>query len=806
MRALWRDLLYSINLAAKRPSFTWLIVATLAVGIGSSTAIFSVVNGVLLRPLPYSDPEDIVTIWQNNSKSGVNNELVSPGNFLDFRNQSQLLRSISAAEPYSYDLTGDGEPERISAWLTTFDFFEMLGVHALHGRVFTESDGEEVGSMEHIAVLTHQIWQRRFGSDPSVVGQRLLLDGEHYTIIGILPREFRFYGKKELFTPRRFPAKDQTVRTRTNLFVVARLASTLDQASDEMNAIASRLAELHPDTNKDIGVTIIPIHERFVSDIRPAILMLVGAVAFVLAISCANVANLLLFRGNLRLQEFATRTALGARRGQLARQLFAEAFLLSLTSSLLAIFLAYLGIQIIKVLPTGSLPGSSEITIDLHVLLFSLGLAVATALLAGVLPLLPFSNLNVRTYLRDGGIGGGNSLAKSSFRQILIVAEIALALILLIGGGLLMRSFTKLLQVELGFTQEKVAALEAHLWSRYPSPQQRAEFFERVLEDIAASPGVEAAAAVSSLPLFAGRIDFTTPITIAGRSASPTGQQPFAYQTIATADFFKVMKIPLIRGRFFNGFDRSDTTLVVLINETLARRYWPDKDPVGQEIEVGSFGPPKVREIVGIVADVRHSDLKSEPRPEIYIPHLQNPSGSMTFIARSNYDSSTLLITMKTIIWKSQKDLAFARGMTIEQIIEESMRDRQFNLFLVSSFAGIALFLVMVGISGVIGITTSRRTREIGLRMALGAGRSDILRMLMKEELLMAVLGVALGSAGAIVLTRFMRVFLYGVSPTDPITFGVIPVGLILLTLLSIYIPAQKASKIHPAEALRCHS
>ncbi|HEV8484611.1 MAG TPA: ABC transporter permease [Blastocatellia bacterium] len=803
MQRLLQDLRYGARMLATKPAFTLIAVVTLALGIGANTAIFSVVNAVLLRPLPYKDSERIMTIWQDNSRAGMKREAVSPANFLDIRNRNQLFEAIAAAEPFGYSLTGQGEPERFSSWLVSADFFQILGVDALYGRTFLPE--EYKSGNEAVVVIGHGLWQRRFGGDPGLVGQTVLLNGQPYTIVGVMPPEFQFPPGRELWAPNVIPKSYSRDRGSAWIPVVGRLKAGVSvvQAQHEIDGIAAQLAAEYPHTNSEVGVRVVPLREQMVGQVRPALLVLLGAVGFVLLIACTNVANLLLVRAAARHREFAIRSALGANRGRLVRQLLTESLSLALLGGIGGTLLASWGVDAIIALSPGNLPRIDQIILDSHVLFFALGVSVLTSLIFGLAPALQLSKPNLHESLKEGGRSLTPGSARHRFRNVLVVSEIGLALILLIGAGLLIRSFAGLLQVDPGFATQKALTLEVHVWGQSRTPQQRMAFFDQTVNRIAALPGVEAAGAVSALPFHTNSIDIRSEFTIEGVPAPLAGEEPTAYATVATVDYFSALGIPLRHGRLFTRFDNQDSPPIVLIGETMARRFWPAEDPVGKRIKVTFMGQPKVREVIGVIGDVRHTGLDSDPRVELFLPHLQEPYGSMTYVVRTAADPAALLPTVKEAIWSVNRDQPFASTATIEALVSRSLAERRFTLLLLGSFAVIALTMAAVGIYGLISFSTSQRIHEIGVRMALGAQARDIFKLVVGEGMLLTTLGVCAGLAGAFALTHVMSGLLFRVSPTDPITFAAITILLIVVSLLACYLPARRATRVDPMLALR---
>ena len=804
METLLQDLRYGVRTLLKRPGFTLAAVVTLALGLGANAALFSVVNGVLLRPLPYREPDRIMTVWQRNAQGGAERERFSPANFLDLRERNTSFEQAAALRPYGLDYTGAGEPETFQAWLVSEGFFEAAGALALHGRTFLPDEYKAGG--DEAVVIGYGLWQRRFGGDRSLVGQRLVLDGKPRTVVGVMPPEFHFLDKREIIAPYIIDEHELQRRGATYLDVIARLRPgvTTEQAQADVSGIAARLAEEYPQTNREVGAVVVPLGEQLVGRVRPALMILFGAVGFVLLIACANVANLMIARATSRQKEFAIRAALGAGRGRLLRQLLTESFVLALLACACGLLLASWGIDAILALSPSELPRLDQIRLDGSVLLFTLGASALTALLFGLAPALRSSRPDLQDSLKEAGRGATAGAARGRLRSFLVVTEFALALVLLVGAGLLVRSFVRLLEVDPGFSARRALALQVHVYDQSPEPEQQAAFFEQALERVRAVPGVEAAGATSALPFVGeGAIEIDSPFQIEGRPAPPPGQEPTAYHTFVTADYFGALGVPLRAGRFFNGFDRADSAPVVIVNETMARRYWPGEDPVGKKITVRRLGKPVAREVVGVVGDVRHTGLDSEPRAELFLHSLQNPFGSMTFLVRTKGEPSALLQSVKQEVWAVNKNLPFYSTATMEDLISKTLRERRFSLMLLGVFAAIALVLAGVGIYGLISYSTAQRTHEIGVRVALGAQGRDIVRMVVGEGLLLSGVGVAVGLLGALALTRFLERMLYGVTPTDPLTFAGISALLVAVALAACYLPARRAARVDPMVALR---
>jgi len=802
METLLQDIRYGIRGLIKNPGFALIAVVTLALGIGANTAIFSVVNAVLLRPLPYKDVDRILTVWETNIRSGKKEDGASPANFLDWRDQNKAFEQLATAEPYGHTLTGSTDPERFRSWLVSEGFFDILGVNPLYGRTFLPEEHQAGNS--RVIIVGEALWRQRFGADPKIVGQSLLLNGQPHEVVGVMPAACQFPAGRVMWAPLVFRESYKQDRGSAYFKVIGRLKPGVsrEQAQQEITAIQSRLAEQYPQDNKERGARVIPLAEQMRAGARPALLLLLGAAGFVLLIACANVANLLLARGAARQKEFAIRAALGAVRARLVRQLITESVSLAVLGGVGGMFVAWWGVDTVLAFGPGNLPKQAEIGFDGRVLVFALAVSVLTALIFGLAPALRFSKPDLQETLKEGGRAGDGS-APHRLRNVLVVSEIALALTLLIGAGLLVRSFVRLLQVDPGFATRKAISLEVHVWGSSRTPQQRAAFFEQTLDRIAALPGVEAAGAVSALPFHDNSIDINGTFTLEGQPLPPPGQEPSAFLTSVTADYFAAMGIPLRRGRFFTSFDREGAQPVALISETTARRFWPDEDPVGKKIKLGFVGASKVREIVGVVGDARHDGLDSDPRTEVFLPHLQEPYGSMTYIVRTTAEPSTLVQAVKNEVWAVNKNLPFSSIATIDELVSRSLGERRFNLLLLGAFAAIALTLAGVGIYGLMSFSTSRRTHEIGVRMALGAQTRDIIKQVLKEGMTLTIAGVGLGLIASMALTRLLSSFLFGVSATDPLTFIVISLVLAGVALVACFVPARRATRVDPMIALR---
>ncbi|HEU0254090.1 MAG TPA: ABC transporter permease [Pyrinomonadaceae bacterium] len=801
MESILKDIRFSARSLLKRPGFTLIVVLTLALGIGANAAVFSVINAVLLRPLPYREADRVVMIWQNNIKAGIADNGVSPANFIDWSEQSNSFEAMAGTEPFGFSMVGDGEPERFSASLVTSGFFQVAGTDALIGRTLTKEDFQP--GNERVVVLGHGLWQRRFGGDTSVVGRKLTLNGQPYVVAGVMPPEFQLPPDREIWAPRVLGEAQRQNRGATYWTVVGRLkqGTTVHQAQEEMNGIAARLAVQYPDTNGEMGANVVPFFEQLTGQIQSALWILAGAVGFVLLIACVNVANLLLVRGAERQREFAIRRALGAARLRLLRQTLTESLLLVLLGSVTGILVASWLVKLIPSLSSAKLPRLEYVSMDLRVVLFACGVSVLTAVVFGLVPAIQFWRNDIQSTLKESGRSAGAATpARQRLRQALVISEIAIAVVLLTGAGLLVRSFVRLMQVDPGFTKENVLALQVFLSRNYQQRDQQMGFYEQSLEKISALPGIKAAAVIAAPPYIDLELD--APFNIVGRPAPPPGSEEVAFYSAVSSEYLNALNIPLKQGRFFTKFDGPSSQRVVVITEAMARRYFPNENPLGQRLVV-MFGEAETREIVGVVGDILHSGLHTQARPQMFVPHQQSPSSYMTFLVKTTTEPGSQLNAVKRAIREVNPNQAFARTATMEELVSDSLKQRRFNLFLLGLFAVIALLLATIGIYGSISYSTRQRTNEIGVRIALGAQSRDVLRLIVGQGLGLGLVGVVIGLGAAFLLTRVIKSLLFGVSPTDPLTFIAISVLLLFTALVASLIPARRATKVDPLVALR---
>jgi putative ABC transport system permease protein len=796
----WRDLVLAARSLRRAPSFTAIAVLTLGLGIGLSTVVFSVVNGVLLRPLGYPEADRLVTLWQLDTQKGER-EKPAPANFLDWRDRARSFTQLSAAIPDGYDLRSQGEPVGLSAFQLTRGFLETLGVLPVVGRAFNPEEYEPGGPKA--VMLSEALWQTRFGADPGIIGQTVDLEGP-YLIVGVLPATLDYPSRADIYSARGFTDQDRTLRVQTYYNVVGRLKPgvTLAQARDEMARIGADLRREHPVANTRVTIPVLPLLEHVTGPVREALWVLLGAVALVLLIACVNIANLLLARGMARRSEIAVRAALGAGRGRIARQLLVESGVLAAAGGLAGLVLSAVALPgVIHAATSAGLPRIESIALDGRVLGAGFLATLLTVLVAGAVPAWILSRGSDGLIVR-GGRGAGQPAGTKRAGRILVAAEVAIALVLLVGAGLLGQSLRRLLSEDLGFATDHRLLLTAHFWDRYPEPAQRAAFMEQVLSRIETLPGVVAAGAGSALPLSLEGSEMDPPFGVEGHSYEP-GQEPTARVTYVTPGYFAAMRIPLLKGRLFDGTDRAGGKPVVVVGETMAERIWPGEDPVGKRISGRFRGPPVVREVVGVVKDVRHTGHGETPRPEYYIPHAQTPFGSMTIVVHTKQDPAGILRSVQKEVWAFQGDLSFAGTESMEGLLAGTLAVRRVILMTIALFAGLGAVLAAMGIYGVISLAVTQRTRELGVRMALGAAPSSLRGMVLRQGLGLAAVGIIAGGLGAIGLSRLMSSLLYGTTPTDPWSFAAAALMLGAVAALAAWVPARRATRVDPLVALR---
>ena len=813
MRNLLSDFRFSLRLLRRNPGFSAAAIVVLALGIGANTAIFSVVNAVLLRPLPFDDPSRIMQVWHvppAKSFPGMTMFAVSPANYLDWHSQSSSFEQMAAYGFRSFTVGGTERPEAIQAGTVAPDFFPLLRVQPLLGRTFTPD--EDQPGQGHVVVLGYNFWRDHFASDRNVVGHNILLDGETYSVVGVMPEFFRFPSWAKVWVPLAWDNATRAVRGNHNYAVIARLKKNVDihQAQAELSAISTRLEQLYPEDDKGWGATILPLREQLVGDVRAALLVLLGAVAFVLLIACANVANLVLAKTLARRKEIAIRTALGASRLVVLRQILAETVLLSVAGGALGLVLAYFGVTLIVKVLGDRIPPFMQVTLDVPVLVFTLLLSVVAGVLAGLIPSVRFTKADVNEALKQGQSRGTSDARGGGTRRLLVVSEVALSLVLLIGAGLMIRSLWELRKVQPGFDAHNVLTLTVPMpRNRFSSPSGEINFFQEALTRVRALPGVESAGVIDDLPLNGGGSH--QPFTIEGRPVPPMSEQPEVDVRVVSPGYLRAMHIPILRGRDITDSDVAGRPAAVLISDSLARRFWPNEDPIGRHITL-TFYANVVREIVGIVGDTKQDSL-DETRPSGVIYHalaqLTAPptepwrSFPMSFAVRTSSDPMNSVTAVTGAIHQAAPDLPVVDVMSMNEILAQSVSPQRFNMLLLACFAGLALVLAAVGIYSVLSYTVRRRVREIGIRMALGASNQDVVRMILADGLKPILIGVVLGLAAALALSRVVSSLIYGVRATDPLTFAAVALLLLIVGIFATILPAYRATRIEPVRILR---
>ena len=811
MGSLWQDIRYGFRTLRKSPGFTAVAVAALALGIGANSAIFSVVNAVLLRALPYKDPERLVMLWERhpqNERMGV-----AGLNFVEWQKQAASFEAMTVFVQTGFDLAGQGDAERIQGTRASSSFFDVVGAKPVLGRTFLP--GEDAAGAERVALISHGFWQKRFGGDAQVIGRVVQLNDEGHTVVGVMPPDFGDQLDEWVWTPLHADANGAVGGGRS-LTALARLKPgvTQAQAQSELDAIAGGLAEARPDFNRDWGVRVVPLHEQVTGGVRLPLLVLFGAVGFVLLIACANVANLSLARAARRGRELAIRTALGATRWRLVRQMLTENVLLALAGGALGLLLALWGVDLLLALAPGDIPRAREIGVDVPVLAFTFAVSVLTGLVFGLAPALQGSRGDVSGALKEAARGSAASFGRSRLRGALVVVEVALAVVLLTGAGLLMRSFVRLTDVDPGFSPANVLLMEFPLSpSRYKEDSQVTLFYDEMLRRVRALPGVEAAGTTHSAPL-AGS-DSVRPFVMADGAPPEPGKESGASYRVVSPGYFRAMGVPVLRGRDFGDADNHASPGVVVINRTMARRFWNgESEALGRRMRQGAVGGESPwLEVVGVVGDVRHAGLDSEPKPEMYFPYAQAViqrstsisanSRRITLAVRASGDTAGLADAARREISALDKNQPVTGVRTLGEAVSRSVTPQRFNTLLLGIFAALAVALAVIGVYGVMSFSVGGRTREIGIRMALGAQGKDIMRMVVGQGMALVLAGVALGVVASFAAARLIESLLYGVSAADPLVFAATPALLCAVALFACYLPARRATKVSPVTALR---
>jgi predicted permease len=810
----FHDFRYSVRKLLKSPGFTLVAIVTLALGIGANTAIFSVVNGVLLRPLAFRDPGRLVRVWHvppAKSFPGMTEFAVSAANYLDWQRQNRVFEKMAIYSYRGFTLTGGDKPERVDATAVSGDFFTTLGVAPMLGRVF--SPDEDQPGRANVVVLSYAFWREHFGSNAGIVGHDVTLDGQNYRVAGVMPADFRYPDFAQVWTPMAWTEKERAVRGEHHYVVIARLKPgvPVPQAQAEMNLISSRLEQMYPADDKGWGAVVIPLHDDLVQDVRPALLVLLGAVGFVLIIACVNVANLALARTFGRRKEIAIRTALGATSGRVMRQIMVETVLLALAGGALGLAWARWGVQLILGYLGDRLPHSTEVGIDGTILAFTAIVSLLTGIAAGVLPGLRLSRSNVNRALKEGLGRTDSDSGNNRTRNVLVVAEVAFSLMLLVGAGLMLRSFQLLHEVNPGFEAQGVLTMTASVSrTEFSDASQQGRFFDQVLDRVRSLPGVEAAGVVDDIPL--NDQGSHQPIAIEGRPVVAMSEQPEVDVRVVSPGYLTAMRIPVLRGRNLSEADVAGRPGAVLISESMAKDFWPGEDALGKHLTM-TFFPGMAREVVGIVGDVKLDGLnQTRPSTLLYVPvdQLSTPSTGgwrsfpMTLVVRSATSPSNMVSAVSNAIHQVNAGMPLRDILTMEDVVANSLSPQRFNMLLLGAFAGLALLLASIGIYSVLSYSVKQRVQEIGIRLALGASIRDVIRMIVVQGMKPALLGMAIGAAGALALGRLLSSMVYGVKTTDPLTFLAVAVLLALIALAASVVPAYRAAKVDPLVALRC--
>jgi predicted permease len=805
LMTLWQDVRFGARTLAKNPGFTAVAVIALALGIGANSAIFSVVNTVLLRPLPYKEPGRLVMVWEKGNADEFPINSTSAANFIDWRDQNQVFEGVSVMGRASFNLTGVGEPVRVDGRRVSANLFHILGVEPQLGRGFLpEEDAPGAG---RVVILSHGLWQRRFGSDPGAVGTPLTMNGRSYTVVGVMSPQFEFPSRQdELWVPIAFGTQEAANRGNNSYEVLGRLKPgvSLEQAQSEMNVITARLKRQYPDVVKSDASVVVSLHEQRVGDIKTALLVLLGAVVFVLLVACANVANLLLARAAVRRKEIALRVALGAGRLRLVRQFLTESVLLASLGGVAGLLLSFWGVNLLKAFIPENLSEAKAISVDARVLVFTLLVSLLTGLIFGLAPATQASNLDLNEMLKEGGRDSSSGKGGNRVRGLLVVMEVAVSLVLLVGAGLLINSFLRLRNLDPGFRTDNLLTMSVVLpQQKYPDHARRAAFFSELTSRVESLPGVRSAAVTNWIPLIMQGDTFG--VSVEGRPDPGPDKRPDVVTRVVSPGYFNTMGIQVLRGRQFDErLDRADSMPAAVVSETTARRLWPGEEPLGKRLQPGDSDPKGWIEVVGVVKDVRQFDLTAEPRLQMYLPYVQFEwFVPRQLVVKTEVEPTSLAAAVRKTVWELDKDQPVSDVRTMEDVLSDSIARQRFSTLLLGIFAALALALAAVGIYGVMSYTVAQRTREIGIRMALGAQAGSVLRLMLRQGLKLASAGVVLGLAGALLLTRLMSSMLFGVSATDPLTLVTISLVLVGVALLACYIPARRAAKVDPLSALR---
>ena len=804
MENLVSDVRYALRSLLRRPAFTIIAVLTLAIGIGANTAIFSAIHSLLLKPLPFPELDRVVAIWDKLPSRGVKHNEVTMANYLDLRSQTQSFEQLALYRWWNANLTGIDPPERIQGFLVTANYLDAIGMKPILGRNFFAEENQP--GKDAVAIITHSLWQRRFGGDPNILNKTVTINSIVRTIVGVMPEHFNFPKGAEIYAP--LPLTPELMKSRGNhsYYVIGRLkpGASIESSQAEIDNIMARLEQQFPETNKGWGATVFPIVADTVRLYDTALWVMMAAVGFVLLIACANVANLMLVRATGRQREIALRAALGASRWRIVRQLLTESLIVALIGGGIGTLVGFWGIDALRVSNPGEAakfaPGWYQLGINFPVLMFTLGLSLLSGIVFGLAPALQVSKPNLNESLKEGS--RQTSGTSHRLRSLFVVAEVALSLVLLVGAGLLARSFLSLLKTDPGFNPDNLITMNLVLpFAKYKEEPQVAAFYNDLLQRVKAQPGVESAAFVNYLPL--GGANSSDSYLVEGLPEPAPGQENDGRYRVATPDYFRTMGIPIVHGRGFTDQDKAGAPSVVIVNETLARKHWPGGDAIGKRIRF--YGPPERtpwREIVGVVRDVKH-ELNIPVEPEYYLPHAQDPWNAMVMVARTSVEPASLAAALRQQVWTIDKDQPVFDVKTMYEVRSASVALYSFSSVMLAIFAVVALLLASIGIYGVMAFAVTQRTQEIGIRMALGARARDVLKLVVRHGMKLALIGIAVGLVASVALTRFMKGLLFGVEATDLLTFSVVSVCLLLAAFVACYLPARRATKVDPLVALR---
>ena len=809
MATLLTDIRFGARMLLKSPMMTFVALFALTLGIGANTAIFSVVNAVLLRTFPYSNPEQIVMVWEKRQGGRTDQNVINLGNFTDWKQQNQVFTDMAMFFDRTLNLTNDGEPEEIPGQYAATNLFSVLGTNAALGRTFVAEDDRE--GQPRIAVISYGLWQRRFGGDSNIIGRRITLNEQPTTIVGVMPADFGWHIRRgtqaskpaDIWIPFQITNDLQQRRGRFAMSV-ARLKPgvTYEQAQREMDTISGRLVQQYPDFNTNWGVNVVPLRTQVTGQIRRPLLILLGSVGFVLLIACANVANLLLARASARRKEIAVRTGLGASRWRIARQLLTESVMLSISGGALGVLVAWWGTKALVALSPPALIDLKSVSVNMSVLIFTLGLSLITGIVFGLVPAFEATRFDLHNSLKEGGKNIGGTSGGGRLRSLFVVTQVALALVLLVGAGLLLKSLNRLQAVETGFNPENLLTIRVSLpRAKYQEDEKCIAFFKQAVEQMKAIPGVEAAGIVNTAP-FTGLYPGTN-VDIEGQPVLPSSQGLNTGVYVTDRTYFETMQIPLKKGRLYNEQEATVMRHVVVVNDEFVRKNLKGEDPLGKRITVWMKDEMVPSEIIGVVGDSKHVGLDVGVEPVVYWPHPELVYSGMTVMLRTRGDASAVASAARNVIHSLDPQQPIGEIATMQQLLSTSVARARFSASLLTVFSIVALAMAVVGIYGVMSYSVSQRTHEIGVRMALGAQRSDVLRLVVKKGVVLGVVGVAVGLAASFGLTRLISTLLFEVTATDTVTFAAVSVGLFLVTLIACYVPARRATRVDPLKALR---